>query len=119
LLGGADIDTVSVMPADLAISMIDVGPGRRTIIGCTRNQSARTCLAWVAKRRTLLSPETPWREKPRGIEHNEIVNRVRGETDSFEGMTPISRAPYAFVRSTTLEMAPEAMRVNPFYHLII
>jgi hypothetical protein len=43
---------------------------------------------------------------------------VRGETDIFEEMTPVSRAPYAFVRSTTLEMVHEAMRVNPFSHLV-
>jgi hypothetical protein len=44
-LGGADSDSVSVMPADFAISMIDVGLGRGTTIGCMRNQFARTCLA--------------------------------------------------------------------------
>jgi hypothetical protein len=60
----------------------------------------------------LLSPKTPWRNRPKDIEYSEIVNLMRGETDAFEEMTPISRAPYAFVRTT-------AKRVNPFYHLLV
>jgi hypothetical protein len=51
-------------------------------------------------------------------EYSETVGRMRGETDIFEELTPISRAPYAFVRSTTIAMAHEAMRVNPYYHLL-
>jgi hypothetical protein len=43
---------------------------------------------------------------------------MRGETDIFEDMTPISRVPYAFARSTTTEMAHAARRVNPYYHLL-
>jgi hypothetical protein len=46
----------------------------------------------------LLSPETPWQSRPRIVEHSEIVNRMRGETDIHEEMSPNSRVPYAFAR---------------------
>jgi hypothetical protein len=66
----------------------------------------------------LLSPETPWQGRPRDVEHSEIVSRMGGETDIFEEMTPISKAPYAFARATTSDMMHAAMRVNPYYHLL-
>jgi hypothetical protein len=66
----------------------------------------------------LLSSESPWQGRPRDVEHSETVNRMRGETDIFEEMTPISRVPYAFARSTTPDMAHGAKRVNPYYHLL-
>jgi hypothetical protein len=53
----------------------------------------------------LLSPETPWQGKPRDVEHSEIVGRMRGETDIFEDITPVLKASYAFLRSTTLALA--------------
>jgi hypothetical protein len=59
----------------------------------------------------LLSPETPWQGKPRDADYNEIVNRMRTETDAFEQMTLISQAPYAVARSTTSDMTHAAMRV--------
>jgi hypothetical protein len=43
---------------------------------------------------------------------------MKGETDIFEEMTPISRVPYAFARATTPNMAHAAMRVNLYYHLL-
>jgi hypothetical protein len=67
----------------------------------------------------LLSPETPWQGRARDIEYSEIVGRMRGEMDIFEELTPNSRAPYAFVRSTMLALAHEAVRVNPYYHLLL
>jgi hypothetical protein len=66
----------------------------------------------------LLSPGTPWQGRPRDIERSEIVSRMRGETDIFEEMTPISRVPYAFARTTTPDMAHAARRVNSYYHLL-
>jgi hypothetical protein len=66
----------------------------------------------------LLSPETLWQGRPRDVEHSEIVSRMKGETDLFEEITPISRVPYAFARATTPDMAHVAMRVNPCYHLL-
>jgi hypothetical protein len=66
----------------------------------------------------LLSPGPPWQGRPRDIEHSEIVSRMKGETDIFEEMTPISRMPYAFARATTPDMAHTARRVNPYYHLL-
>jgi hypothetical protein len=79
---------------------------------------AKTTAADAPFVNVLLSPKMSRRGRPRDIEHSEIVSRMRGETDTFEESTPISRAPYAFVRSTTLEMAHEAIRVNPYYHLL-
>jgi hypothetical protein len=65
----------------------------------------------------LLSMGTPWQGRPRNVEHSEIFSRMRGETDIFEEMTPISRVPYAFARATTSDMMHAAVRVSPYYHL--
>jgi hypothetical protein len=43
---------------------------------------------------------------------------MRGETDIFEEMTPISRVPYAFAQTTTPDMTYVVMRVNPYYHFL-
>jgi hypothetical protein len=48
----------------------------------------------------LLFPPMPWQGRPRDVEHSEFISRMRGETDIFEEMTPISRVLYAFVRAT-------------------
>jgi hypothetical protein len=66
----------------------------------------------------LLSPGTPWQGRLRDVDHGEIVSRMRGETDIFEEMTPISRVPCAFARATTPDMAHAAMRANPYYQLL-
>jgi hypothetical protein len=66
----------------------------------------------------LLSPGTPWQGRLRDVKHSEIASRMRGETDIFEEMTPISSVPHAFAGATTPDMAHADMRVDPYYPLL-
>jgi hypothetical protein len=66
--------------------------------------------------KVLLSPETAWQGRAREVEYSQIVIRMRGDTGVFEQMTPISRMPYTFARSTILDMTHAPMRVNSFFH---